>query len=118
MIQLNITVRIRDGHRMEFFQTLDSLVRLYRKENGCISYEYRFDEVEPNCCTIDAAWQSLQHLEKHFQNDNFAVLLGAMRLLCDQPNIEILDGKRKLGMEVIEAAQKKKTQKPGEGMGQ
>lgn len=107
MLELKIAVTVRDGKQMEFFQTLDSLVKLYRKEEGCLSYEYEFDATNVNECRITATWETGAQLEQHFRGANFTVLLGAMQLLCSRQKVEIIDGDRVMGMEFVQAAREK-----------
>lgn len=113
MVNLTIQLTIHDGKRMEFFHTVDSLVKLYRKEKGCVSYDHRFDQNDENKCTISAAWKTWDDLERHFQRQNFSVLLGAIQVLCAPPELKVTDGVRTMGMEAVNTAQSiKKSEEP------
>ena len=46
-------------------------------------------------------------MENHFQINLFAVLMGAIRVLCEEPEVNINDGSRMMGMEAIDKVRNK-----------
>ena len=94
MIKLIINVRTRPHKLTEFLQTLDDLIPAFKKEEGNLSYQYDQDSKDINDCHIRAEWQSWQDLENHHQGNLFAVLMGAIRILCEKPDIKIVEGSK------------------------
>ena len=111
MIKMSINVKARPHKLKEVLQTLDSLMAELRQEKGNLSYQYQQDDYDNNIIQIQAEWQSWEKLESHFQSNFFAVLLGAIRVLCEVPEVKIDDGSKMMGMEVIEKVRKKEKSK-------
>lgn len=111
MIKMTIDVKARPHKHKEFLQTLDSLMAELRKEKGNLSYQYRQDDHDNNTIHIQAEWMSWEKLEHHFQGNFFAVLLGAIRVLCEEPEVKIDNGSMMVGMEAIEKVRKKERSK-------
>lgn len=108
MIKMNIDVKALPHKLKEFLQTLDSLMIDLRKEKGNLSYRYRQDNDDINTIHIQAEWGSWDKLENHLQSDFFSVLLGAIRVLGEEPVVQIDDGHKIAGMEMNHKGQKKK----------
>ena len=107
MVKLFVNVSVRTGKLLEFTQALESLIKVYRKEKGCLSYDYRQDKKNENELLIEAIWEEMDALNDHLISYQFGVLLGAFKVLCGTPQIEIIDGSRTLGMKAIYAARGK-----------
>ena len=91
MIKMTIDVKVLPLKLKEFLQTLDSLMIELRQEKGNLSYQYQQDD-DANTIHIQAEWGSWEKLESHFQSDFFGVLLGAIRVLGEEPVVKINDG--------------------------
>ncbi len=110
MIKMVINAKARPHKLKEVLQTLDSLMAELRKEKGNLSYQYQQDNRDNNTIHIQAEWQSWEKLENHFRGNFFVVLLGAIRVLCEEPEVEIDDGSKVMGIEAIEKVRKKDNQ--------
>jgi len=110
MIKLTIDVKARPHKLKEVLQTLDSLMAELRKEKGNLSYQYQQDNYDNNIIHIQAEWQSWEKLENHLRGNFFVVLLGAIRVLCEEPEVRIDDGSKMMGMEAIDKVRKKNDQ--------
>jgi len=108
MIKMTINVKVRPHKLKEVLQALDSLMAELRKEKGNLSYQYRQDNFDTNTIHIQAEWQSWEKLENHLRGNFFAVLLGAIRVLCEEPEVKIEDGSGTMEMEAIDKVRKKK----------
>ena len=107
MVKLIVHVSVRTGKLLEFTQALESLIKVYRKEKGCLSYDYRQDKKDENEFLVEAIWEEMDTLNDHIITHHFGVLLGAFKVLCGTPQIKIIDGSRILGMKAIYAARGK-----------
>jgi quinol monooxygenase YgiN len=47
-------------------------------------------------------WESREALDDHLRSDHFGVLLGAMNLLRDAPEIKLIEASRTDGVDVIQ----------------
>jgi quinol monooxygenase YgiN len=104
MVKLSISVSVRPGKLLEFTQIMESLIKEYRTEKGCLSYDYQQDNKAENIFRIEAKWEPMEALRDHFRTHQFSILLGAFKVLCETPQVKIIDGSRTLGMEAIYAA--------------
>jgi quinol monooxygenase YgiN len=69
MVKLTISVSVRPAKLLEFTQALESLINVYIKDQGCLSYEYtRVDKFE-NTFLIAAEWETIEALEDHFRQN-------------------------------------------------
>jgi quinol monooxygenase YgiN len=102
MITLSIDLKTRPQKLAEFLQTLDKLLIELRREEGNLRYGYQQTDVDDTKIHLQAQWQSWENLESHLRSDFFTILLGAIRVLCEKPEVRIDDGAKVSGMEIIE----------------
>jgi quinol monooxygenase YgiN len=79
---------VRPENRRELCLTITSLVELIRAEAGCRSYEFYSEHGEPNSFLLLGKWVTRESWDEHLVSDHFAVLLGSLRLLSTQPDVE------------------------------
>jgi len=91
MIKLNIDIKVNPQKLPEFLQTLDQLLIEMRNEEGNLIYRYQQNKDEITKILIEADWKSWENLEHHLRGRFFAILLGALRVLCGEPAIKIND---------------------------
>jgi quinol monooxygenase YgiN len=88
MIVLTIRMNVLPEKRKELLQTVRALTSLTRKEDGCIRYHFYQDIEDENAFGLVAEWQTKRDLDNHLRSDRFGVLLGAMDLLCEPPEMK------------------------------
>ena len=91
MIRMTIDVQTRPQKNSEFLHTLEGLLEIFRKEKGNISYQYQLDAYDSNKIHIKTQWENWYNLEDHFQSKFFHTLFGAIRVLCEKPEVMIDD---------------------------
>lgn len=65
-----------------------------RQQDGCISYASHIDTESKNLLVLVERWQTMDHLEKHFQNhDSVAFSEKISKLVKATPSIEIYHSK-------------------------
>jgi quinol monooxygenase YgiN len=105
MSRVIIHVKIYPTKECEFTQSIESLIKEFRKEKGCLNYHLKRENENKYC--LESEWQSMDELENHFRSHLFSVLLGAMDVLCKSSEVKIVDGSLTMSMEAIEAARRK-----------
>lgn len=115
MIKMTIRVKPHSNAQKEFEQTLvgiqiddthiSGLIEKWRTENGCICYLLHRENEDEFC--LESEWLSREELEDHFRGKGFTLLMGAIDVLCETPEVNITDGKSSLGMEFIKSVLEK-----------
>ncbi|MDZ7624374.1 MAG: hypothetical protein U5J96_08035 [Ignavibacteriaceae bacterium] len=84
---VTISAAIQEKRKIEFFQTIEPLKSLVK--NYCQKLEI---EVSPeNNLQINISFESKKEMEKNFNNNEFNILKGTVRSLCDNVTIMIND---------------------------
>ena len=100
MIKMTIRVKTHPFKELEFTQCMESLIKEFRKDNGCLNYQIKREQAGE--FHLSSEWETMDELKKHFQCQLFNVFLGAFHTLCDPPVVKISDGESSFGMELIE----------------
>lgn len=80
---VTISASLQEKNKIEFFQTIESLKSLVK--NYCLAFEI---EVNPeNRLQIKISFESKTEMEKNFNNNEFNILNGTVRSLCDNMTI-------------------------------
>jgi quinol monooxygenase YgiN len=105
-----IKIEIKKYKTDEFVKSMHSFSRKIRNENGCLDYSLYRDSEKDNSFSVIGKWRTRPAMEKHFNTQNFEVLIGAARVLGEtfEMNIaEVLDsGGFKLAREQMAAQPK------------
>lgn len=88
MILSSTKISVPPENRKEFLQTLHPLIDRIRHEKGCIRYEVYQDVENENTFILVEEWDTQADLDEHLRSEKFAVLLGALRLLSDTPEVK------------------------------
>ena len=109
MIKMSISVKPNLNAQKEFEQTLvgmqienihiSGLIEKWRNEKGCI--RYLLHRENENEFYLESEWQSREELEDHIRGNGFTLLMGAINVLCEQPDVKIKDDKASYGMDFI-----------------
>ena len=110
MIIVRITMNVLPEKRLEFTQTLLSMIEPTGKEPGCLSYAVFCDIEDKSLFSLLAEWETREDLDHHMRSHRFGVLLGSKPLLCRPPTIQINTVSQSEGMEAIDAVRSKRTQ--------
>jgi quinol monooxygenase YgiN len=112
MVTIIIRVKTIQNKHQEFEQIfgglqiedteISGLLKEWRNEKGCISH-HLYKEEEDKFCLV-SEWQSWEDIESHFRSMGFTLLMGAIDVLCETPEVNIADGKSSFGIEAIKAA--------------
>jgi quinol monooxygenase YgiN len=81
-------ITVSSEHRRELCQTISDLLKLIRNEAGCLSYRFYEEQGDECSFLLIGAWETREAWDHHLNSDNFAVLLGSLKLLCDLPCVD------------------------------
>ena len=85
MEKVTISARISDKKKAEFFHTMESLKSLIEK--SCKDLEVKISE--DNMLVIHILFEDREALESNFYNNEFNILKGSVRSVCDDISIKI-----------------------------
>jgi quinol monooxygenase YgiN len=71
-----------------------------RKEKGCLDCCVYRDSDKENTYSVVGEWKTLQAMVKHFQTQNFEVLIGATRVLGETFAMNIAEVSKTGGFEL------------------
>jgi quinol monooxygenase YgiN len=72
----------------EFLQTILFIIKSVRAEPGCLSYHFFQDMEKENKFRLVGKWIKQEDMYNHLRSDTFSILLGAMNLLKESPDIK------------------------------
>ena len=88
MIVSSTKISVPPENRKEFLQTLHLLFNRIRCEKGCNGYNAYQDVENDNAFIFIEEWETQADLDRHLRSDRFGVLVGALKLLSDTPEIK------------------------------
>ena len=89
MLFYQIKVVIKQYKTDEFVKSMRSFSRKIRKEKGCLGFSVYRDSEKENTFSVIGEWQTRNAMEKHFRTQDFEVLIGAARVLCETCEMNI-----------------------------
>ena len=82
MILNTARMTVRPDKRAEFYQTIGNLLEPIKSAAGCRGFRFYVDTTDENSSLLIGEWDSEADLENHLRSNDFAVLRGAITLLC------------------------------------
>ena len=84
MIVNTARVTVRPEKRMEFLQTVNELMEPIKMARGCLGFHFYIDTSDENSSLLLGEWETESDLENHLHSNDFAILRGAIKVLCTQ----------------------------------
>lgn len=104
MIEATINITVSAQKRKELLQTFKAILNPIRREQGCLFCNCYVDiEAENSFCFMEG-WQTRKHLDDHLRSVQFGVLIGAMSLLDQAPEIKFHTIASTAGLEAVTKA--------------
>lgn len=91
-------------NRKELCLTIASLLNLIRQEEGCSSYRFYRDADNKNAFVLIGEWETRDAWDHHLKSDNFAVLVGSLRLLGERAGVDFKLLSHAVGIEAVTRA--------------
>ena len=92
MITVTISMKVPFEKTKEFLQTILSIVKSVRGEDGCLSCNFYQDMEHENMFRLVGKWAKQEDMKNHLRSDSFSVLLGSMNLLHEDPEVKFYVG--------------------------
>ncbi len=87
--------------RQEMLQTVSAFSGMARKERGCRACDVFIDTENADAFLLMEEWDSQEDFDRHVRTASFSVLLGALTLLNERPDVRINAVTERAGMEKI-----------------
>lgn len=97
-------ITICPENRKELCLTIASLLNLIRQEEGCWSYRFYGDADDQNAFVLIGEWETRDAWDHHLKSDNFAVLVGSLRLLGERADVDFKLLSHVVGIEALTRA--------------
>jgi len=81
-------ITVRPQHRRELCLTISGLLDRIRNEKGCRNYSFYGEVEDQNSLILIGEWDTLTAWEDHLKSDDFAVLIGSVKLLGARSNLD------------------------------
>ena len=94
MISLIFNFKTKSNENLEFLQSIGSIIIDLRKVKGCLGIDLQQDDRDKNQFSLRLDWQNQKLVTELLESLEFEFLEGAIRVLCEAPTIEILNGHR------------------------
>lgn len=104
MIVATIKLTVPPEKRREVLQTFKAMLRLIRREQGCLGCNCYVDIEAENNIFFRAEWKTREDLNSHLGSNHFGVLIGVMKLLTKEPEIRFNTIASTAGAEDVKAA--------------
>ena len=89
MIRLHFNFKTKPGMKLEFLQTIGSIIVDLHKVEGCINIDFQQDSQVNDHFYIRLDWQSNQLLKAMLHTTEYGILEGALKVTCQKPLVEI-----------------------------
>jgi len=97
-------VTVRPENRKELCLTISPLLNLIRQEEGCWSYRFYRESEDKNAFVLIGEWKTRDAWNHHLQSDNFAILIGSLRLLGNRADVDFKLLSHVAGIEAVTRA--------------
>jgi quinol monooxygenase YgiN len=108
MLIIAATMAVRPDKHQELVQTVRALLGHVRQERGCVSSRFYLDVESENVFCLLEEWETQEDANNHLCSQSFSVLLGAMQLLSESPEMKCYVVSYTAGMEAIQAVRKER----------
>lgn len=106
MILVKITMNSSIEKKKEIMQTLLSMIKPSRNEEGCINFEVFQNAADESLFCLLEEWNTRDDLVKHLNSSLFSALLGTRGLLMEPPTIRFHTVSKSESIEVLENAKR------------
>ncbi len=97
-------ITVRPENRKELYLTISALLDLIRREQGCRAYRFYGEIGDQNAFILIGEWETGDAWREHLKSDNFGVLIGSLKLLNDQSDVDFKLTAHISGMEAVTRA--------------
>jgi quinol monooxygenase YgiN len=103
MIIVSLRIRVSHEKRKDFMNSARLILGPTRIQPGCISCRLYQDLDEPDAVFLVEEWESRKNLDRHFNSDQYRIILSLMEASDQFPDIKISTVSKTEGLEAIDA---------------
>lgn len=103
MIIVSLKIRVSHERRKDVMNSARLILGPTRIQPGCISCRLYQDLDEPDAVFLVEEWESRKKLDRHFNSDQYRVILSLMEASDRFPEFKINSVSKTEGLEAIEA---------------
>ena len=85
MVRFLVFFQVEPDKRSHFIEVATKMVTATRLEKGCIGYEIRENQEDPNGLILFETWAPQEDSDNHLKSDHFAELVPQMGQCCTVP---------------------------------
>lgn len=85
MIMVQSTFHLLPESKADALRLMKNMVRLCRKEHGCLSYEYFEGVTDPNQVILLQEWENADCLQGHYQTEHMEDFLDKLGQFLQSP---------------------------------
>ena len=87
MFCYHITLEVKKYKVEEMLDNLNTFSDQFRSERGCQGYHIFRECDKSGSFRLVGEWQTYLAMKQHFQTDNFKILIGAIKVLCETSEV-------------------------------
>lgn len=88
MIRLNVLIRVKQEHRTQVIEILNSLASFSRLEEGCYTYDLYENTIDELQLLLLESWENEVFLANHAKTKHYKELLPQVKALVDEMKVE------------------------------
>ena len=100
MLLYQIKIQVKPYKPDEFIDSMNSFIRIVRKEKECIDFGVYRDSWKENTYILIGEWKTRQAMQKHFKTREFELFIGAARVLGEKFSMNIAEVSKTGGIEL------------------
>ena len=109
MIVCTLVLTLSETDRRRVITSLSPLIGSTRTQLGCQTCSLLFDAEEPRRLVLWEEWDTQDHLDRHLSSEDYRLVLAAIDLSQDEPQMRFDSVATRGGLEVVEAARMPRT---------
>ena len=95
MISIYFSFETKPGKNLEFLQTMGSIIIDLHKVKGCVNIDFQQHDQDKDQFYFSLDWQNSKLIKGLLQSKEYNIFEGAMKVLCQNPIVEINDVEHK-----------------------
>jgi hypothetical protein len=94
MVNIIFQLEVKPGKKLEFMQSIGSLIIELRRLEGCIGIDIKQDPNDEVRFSLALSGDKQKFIQKLLSSAEYNFLEGAIRVLCNTPTIEVTIGNK------------------------
>ena len=104
MIVCTLTLTLSEADRRKVITSLSPLIGSTRTQPGCRACSLLFDAEDPRRLVLWEEWDSQEQLARHLGSEDYRLVIAAIELSQEAPQVRFDTVASRGGLEVVEAA--------------